>query len=52
MKIATKTNVRTTQAAVQDGQGKAFSMAFEPSDNGVHLHMGWDKVRVAVPFTK
>jgi hypothetical protein len=31
---------------------EAFSMAFEPSDDGVHLHMGWDKVRVAVPFTK
>lgn len=29
---------------------EAFSMAFEPSDDGVHLHMGWDKVRVAVPF--
>ena len=31
---------------------EAFSMAFAPSDDGVHLHMGWDKVRVAVPFTK
>ena len=31
---------------------EAFSMAFEAKDNGAHLHMGWDKVRVAVPFTK
>ncbi|TCK68638.1 DUF2911 family protein [Winogradskyella wandonensis] len=31
---------------------EAFSMAFEPSDDGVHLHMGWDKVRIAVPFVK
>ena len=31
---------------------EAFSMAFAASDDGVHLHMGWDKVRVAVPFTK
>lgn len=31
---------------------EAFSMAFEPSDYGVHLHMGWDKIRIAVPFTK
>ncbi|ARV09123.1 asparagine synthetase B [Winogradskyella sp. PC-19] len=31
---------------------EAFSMAFAPSDDGVHLHMGWDKVRVAVPFVK
>lgn len=31
---------------------EAFSMAFAPTGNGVHLHMGWDKIRVAVPFTK
>lgn len=31
---------------------EAFSMAFVPSDDGVHLHMGWDKFRVAVPFVK
>ena len=30
----------------------AFSMAFEPSDDGVHLHMGWGTTRVAVPFVK
>ena len=31
---------------------EAFSIAFEKSDDGVHMHLGWDKVRVAVPFTK
>ena len=31
---------------------EALSMVFTPSDNGVVLNMGWDKVRVAVPFTK
>lgn len=38
------------------GEGKesleAFSMAFEKSDDGVHMHMGWGTIRVAVPFTK
>lgn len=29
---------------------EAFSMAFEKSDDGVHLHMGWGTARVAVPF--
>lgn len=31
---------------------EAFSIAFKKSDDGVHMHLGWDKVRVAVPFTK
>ena len=31
---------------------EAFSIAFEKSDDGVHMHLGWDSVRVAVPFTK
>lgn len=31
---------------------EAFSMAFEKSDDGVHMHMGWGTIRVAVPFTK
>jgi len=29
---------------------EAFSMAFEKSDDGVHLHMGWGTMRIAVPF--
>lgn len=31
---------------------EALSMVFTPSDNGVTLNMGWDKTRVAIPFTK
>ncbi|AXT19268.1 DUF2911 domain-containing protein [Flavobacteriaceae bacterium AU392] len=29
-----------------------FSIAFQPVDNGAHMHLGWGTVRVAVPFTK
>ncbi|MDC7997682.1 DUF2911 domain-containing protein [Gilvibacter sediminis] len=29
-----------------------FSMLFTEGDGGVDLHMGWDKVRVTVPFKK
>lgn len=35
-----------------DDSLEAFSMAFEKADNGVHLHLGWGNMRVAVPFTK
>jgi hypothetical protein len=31
---------------------EAFSMAFEEAKDGVHLHLGWGNLRVAVPFTK
>lgn len=31
---------------------EAFSIVFEATDDGATMHMGWDKVRVAVPFTK
>lgn len=31
---------------------EAFSIAFEESKDGVHMHLGWGTVRVAVPFTK
>ncbi|WP_204346256.1 DUF2911 domain-containing protein [Psychroserpens algicola] len=31
---------------------EAFSIAFEEAKDGVHMHLGWDHVRVAVPFTK
>jgi len=31
---------------------EAFSIAFEKSDDGVHMHLGWGKARAAVPFTK
>lgn len=31
---------------------EAFSIAFEKSEKGVHMHMGWGTIRVAVPFVK
>jgi hypothetical protein len=31
---------------------EAFSITFEEAKDGVHMHLGWDHVRVAVPFTK
>ena len=31
---------------------EAFSIAFEKSEDGVHMHLGWGTTRVAVPFTK
>jgi hypothetical protein len=31
---------------------EAFSMVFTKGDTGIILNLGWDKVRVAVPFTE
>jgi len=31
---------------------EAFSIAFEKSDDGIHMHLGWGNIRLAVPFTK
>jgi hypothetical protein len=31
---------------------EAFAMVFTKADNGIVLNLGWDKVRVAVPFTE
>ncbi len=31
---------------------EAFSIAFEKSEDGVHMHLGWGTLRLAVPFTK
>ncbi|TRZ42730.1 DUF2911 domain-containing protein [Robertkochia solimangrovi] len=30
---------------------EAFSIAFEPAENGANMLLGWDKLRVAVPIT-
>jgi len=42
--------------AVPVSEGKesleAFSIAFEESKDGVHMHLGWGNTRIAVPFTK
>mgnify|MGYP000701345622 CR=1 FL=1 len=44
---------RITVPATQGKESlEAFSMAFNKSDDGVHLHMGWGTLRVAVPFVK
>lgn len=42
----------TVPATMASESIEAFSVAFEESDNGAHMHLGWGKVRVAVPFTK
>ena len=31
---------------------ESFSMVFTKGDNGIVLNLGWDKVRVAVPFSE
>ena len=31
---------------------EAFSIVFDEVENTIQMHLGWDKVRVAVPFTK
>ncbi|WP_456438046.1 DUF2911 domain-containing protein [Psychroserpens sp.] len=30
----------------------AFSIVFENSDNGLHMHMAWGVIRAAVPFSR
>jgi hypothetical protein len=42
----------TVPTSKDDESLEAFSIAFEKSDDGVHMHMGWGTVRVAVPFSK
>ncbi len=46
----------TASITVPATEGKesleAFSITFEKSDDGVHMHMGWGTTRVAVPFVK
>lgn len=45
---------RITVPATQGGESlEAFSIAFDSggAENGITMHMGWDTVRVAVPFT-
>ena len=31
---------------------EAFGIVFKESADGVHMHLGWDKLRVAIPFVK
>lgn len=46
-------DVARLSVPVQSGEPiEAFSIAFEESDNGVKMHLGWDTLRIMVPFTK
>jgi hypothetical protein len=49
-----KNDVARIEVPVTKGKAnlEAFSIAFEKSDDGVHMHIGWGTVRIAVPFTK
>ena len=49
-----KNDVARIEVPVTEGKEnlEAFSIAFEKSDDGVHMHIGWGTVRIAVPFTK
>jgi hypothetical protein len=44
-----------TRVSVSAGEGgeslEAFSIAFKEVEDGVHMVMGWDKTRVAVPIS-
>lgn len=42
-------NVPVTQA---EDALEAFSMVFTKGENGIILNLGWDKTRVAIPFTE
>jgi hypothetical protein len=42
-------NVPVTEA---NDSLESFSMVFSEAGNGIILNMGWDKARIAVPFTK
>ena len=43
---------RVSVPATMDGTSlEAFSIAFKEVEDGVHMVMGWDKTRVAVPIT-
>ncbi len=42
----------TVSVTTADESLEAFGIVFKESTDGVHMHLGWDKVRVAVPFVK
>ena len=42
----------TVPVTVADEYLEALSMVFTKADNGTVLNLGWDKVRLAIPFTK
>ena len=42
----------TVPVTLADEYLDALSMVFTKADNGTVLNLGWDKVRLAIPFTK
>jgi hypothetical protein len=51
----TKKQMMLSRLKVPATQGRfirKFLYAFTKADNGIVLNLGWDKVRVAVPFTE
>lgn len=42
----------TVPATMADDSLEAFGIKFTEGDGGVDMHLGWDKVRVSVPFKK
>lgn len=49
-----KNDVARLAVPVTEGKEalEAFSMAFEKSDDGIRMHIGWGTLRVTVPFVK
>jgi hypothetical protein len=49
-----KNEVARLKVPVTEGEEslEAFSMVFTKGDKEIILNLGWDKVRVAVPFTE
>lgn len=49
-----KNEVARLKVPVTEGEDslEAFSMVFTKADKGIILNLGWDKVRIAVPFTE
>ena len=47
-------DVARTTVPLKEGKEslEAFSMVFEEASDGVHLHLGWGTMRIAIPFTK
>lgn len=44
---------RTTVPLIEGKESlEAFSMVFEEATDGIHLHLGWGTMRLAVPFKK
>lgn len=42
----------TVPVNTADESLESFSIVFKKSDNGVHMHLGFGKTRIAIPFTK